>query len=110
MGAIEHHRLLEQIEPILALLHYRGIVDSENNRRDVEAALDKVRAVLDGGSVGESDIQLVAERDALAQTVQRVRDLCVGITPAFPEGGSWQMGQHSLAQKILSVLDSGSES
>lgn len=28
---------------ILSLLHYRGLVDSERNRQDVEKAMDKIR-------------------------------------------------------------------
>lgn len=37
---------LKSAESILALLHYRGIVDSEFNREDVAKALTEVRAVL----------------------------------------------------------------
>lgn len=37
---------LKVAESILSLLHYRGLVDSENNRQDVEHALRVVRDAL----------------------------------------------------------------
>lgn len=40
---------LASVEPILALLHYRGLVDSPNNREDVRAALARVRFALSDG-------------------------------------------------------------
>ncbi|GAB3304176.1 hypothetical protein EK0264_03655 [Epidermidibacterium keratini] len=35
--------LADQVEPILALLHYRGLVDTETNREDVERAFAQAR-------------------------------------------------------------------
>lgn len=47
-------------------------------------------------------------------TTQRVRDLCESIEPATPSDRlPWdhkQAGERALAQQVLSVLDSGSES
>lgn len=42
----ETYDLLVEVESLLALLHYRGIVDSEHNRQDVESLLSKVRAAI----------------------------------------------------------------
>ncbi len=50
---------LNAADSILSLLHYRGIIDHDLNRRDVKAAMDKVTAItrahgflaiLDGGN------------------------------------------------------------
>ena len=38
--------LAAEVEPILSLLHHRGLVDSESNRADVEHALFLVRGAL----------------------------------------------------------------
>lgn len=40
------YELAEQIEPILALLHHRGLLDTAQNRADVEEALNTVRRAL----------------------------------------------------------------
>lgn len=37
---------VEPVEPILALLHYRPLYDSEQNRADVKGALDYVRHLM----------------------------------------------------------------
>lgn len=54
------------------------------------------------------------ERYELTRTVQRVRDLCESIEPATPSDRlPWdhkQAGERALAQQVLSVLDSESES
>lgn len=39
------YEALVAADSILSLLHHRGLVDSEWNREDVKAALDKVRRV-----------------------------------------------------------------
>lgn len=39
---------LDAAEPILALLHYRGLIDSQENRDDVANALHDVRVLLNG--------------------------------------------------------------
>lgn len=36
---------LNAADSILSLLHYRGIIDHDLNRRDVKAAMDKVTAI-----------------------------------------------------------------
>lgn len=41
----EVERRLGPVESILSLLHHRGLVNSEHNRVDVEAALHAVRAL-----------------------------------------------------------------
>ncbi|QAU07217.1 hypothetical protein HOV03_gp77 [Gordonia phage Asapag] len=38
--------VIQQADSILSLLHYRGIINSENNRRDVEAAMNRCRSAL----------------------------------------------------------------
>ena len=42
--------LARDVEPILSLLHYRGIVDSPYNRQDVANALRIVRKAIADGS------------------------------------------------------------
>jgi hypothetical protein len=45
---------LRAAESVLSLLHYRGLVDSEGNRRDVADALTRVQGVLfEAGSFRE---------------------------------------------------------
>jgi hypothetical protein len=38
--------VLVRVESLLSLIHYRGLVDSEYNRQDVEEVLNLVREAL----------------------------------------------------------------
>ena len=51
------------VRSILGLLHYRGLVDSEQNRADVAAALDKI-----------TPFSREAEQRAMSRHRQRERD------------------------------------
>jgi len=47
-----------RVEPTLSLLHHRGLIDSQNNRKDVADALEIVRAALTGSEADTTDVDV----------------------------------------------------